>query len=95
MNEFEEVHDFLKSSTKEAKLEKTPEEMEIFYELVNLWIADTNGEGYFDDWLAQNDIDCYNRRRKTMTFLRSKNAGTESELSVARRTKVPALGSWM
>ena len=38
---------------------------------------------------------CYNRRRKTMTFLRSKNAGTESELSVARRTKVPALGSWM
>lgn len=31
MNEFEEVHDFLKSSTKEAKLEKTPEEMEIFY----------------------------------------------------------------
>ena len=37
----------------------------------------------------------YNRRRKTMTFLQRKNAGTESELSEARRTKVPALGSWM
>lgn len=37
----------------------------------------------------------YNRRRKTMTFLRCKNAGTESELSEARRTKVPALWSWM
>ena len=37
----------------------------------------------------------YNRRRKTMTFLQRKNAGTESELSGARRTKVPALGSWM
>jgi hypothetical protein len=49
----------------------------------------------FRESLYKNQFLGYNRRRKTMTFLQRKNAGTESELSGARRTKVPALGSWM
>jgi hypothetical protein len=28
-----------------------------FYEMVNMWIDETQAEGYFDDWLEENGFD--------------------------------------
>jgi len=37
--------------------EHDPEKVARFYELVNMWIDETQGLGYFDDWLAEKGLE--------------------------------------